>query len=128
MWSLILLFLSSSPHLSFFYRFSTTLPALVAFPEERPVFLREYSTGCYSVVSYFVGRFFMEVMVTAVQVTISTLITYFMVGFNQNYGEFWAATYAMALASTALGVMVGSSVSDARVAIEFLPAVFMRKY
>ena len=106
--------------------FSTTLPALVAFPEERPVFLREYSAGCYSVGAYFVSRFTMEVLVTAVQVTVSTMITYLMVGFSQNYGLFWLATYVMALTSTALGVMIGSSVSDASVAIEMLPAVFMR--
>ena len=108
--------------------FSTTLPALVAFPEERPVFLREYSAGCYSVGAYFVSRLTIEVLVTAVQVTVSTMITYLMVGFSQNYGLFWLATYVMALTSTALGVMIGSSVSDASVAIEMLPAVFMRKF
>lgn len=108
--------------------FSTTLPALVAFPEERPVFLREYSAGCYSVGAYFVSRLTMEVLVTAAQVTVSTMITYLMVGFSQNYGLFWLATYVMALTSTALGVMIGSSVSDASVAIEMLPAVFMRKF
>lgn len=108
--------------------FSTTLPALVAFPEERPVFLREYSAGCYSVGAYFVSRLTMEVMVTGAQVTVSTMITYLMVGFSQNYGLFWLATYVMALTSTALGVMIGSSVSEPSVAIEMLPAVFMRKF
>ena len=106
--------------------FSTVLPVLVSFPEERPVFLREYSTGCYSVSSYFVSKFTLEVVVTAVQVTVGTLIMYFMVGYNMPFGSFWAVTYMMALTSTALGVMVGSSVSDASVAIEMLPAVFMR--
>lgn len=105
--------------------FSTTLPALVAFPEERPVFLREYSTGSYGVVAYFLARFFMEVVVTAVQVTMSVVITYYMVGFNATFGQLWAATYVMALVSTALGAMIGSSVSDPGVAIELLPAVFM---
>ena len=33
--------------------FGTAQPALLSFPEERPVFLREYSTNHYSVVSYF---------------------------------------------------------------------------
>jgi len=108
--------------------FSTTLPALVAFPEERPVFLREYSAGCYSVVAYFIARLTMEICITAAQVTVSTLITYFMVGFTQNYGLFWLVTYVMALASTALGVMIGSAVSEPSVAIELLPAVFMREF
>jgi ABC-2 type transporter len=69
----------------------------------------------------------LEILVTAIQVTIGTVIMYFMVGYTMSFGSFWAVTYIMALTSTALGVMVGSSVSDASVAIEMLPAVFMRK-
>ena len=57
--------------------FSTALPSLIAFPEERPVFLREYSTNHYSVTAYFSSRLSMEFLVTAAQVTVSTLITYF---------------------------------------------------
>jgi ABC-type multidrug transport system permease subunit len=48
-----------------------------------------------------------------------------MVGLQQQYGIYWIATYLMAVTSTALGALVGSSGSDPTVAIEFLPAVFM---
>lgn len=105
--------------------FSTAIPSLTAFPEERPVFLREYSTNHYSVVSYFLSRLTMELGVTAVQVTVSSILTYFLVGLSAQFGIFWAGLYLMACASTALGVLVGSSVSNAAVAIEFLPAVFL---
>jgi ABC-type multidrug transport system ATPase subunit/ABC-type multidrug transport system permease subunit len=105
--------------------FSTVLPSLVTFPEERPVFLREYSTNHYSVAAYFVSRFSMEILVTALQVTVSTVITYFMIGFSENYGYFWAIVYSLAMTSTAIGVLIGCSVSDPNLAIEFLPAVFM---
>jgi hypothetical protein len=44
--------------------FGTAQPALAAFPRERPVFLREYSTNHYSVVSYFIARFTMEAFIT----------------------------------------------------------------
>lgn len=43
-------------------------PALLAFPSERPVFVREYSTNHYSVFSYFLSRFIIEAIVTALQV------------------------------------------------------------
>lgn len=105
--------------------FSTVLPALVAFPEERPVFLREYSTGCYDVPAYLASRLFMEVVVTAVQVTVSSLITYFMVGLTQSYGGFWLINYALGITATAMGAMIGASVSDPSVAMEMLPPVFM---
>jgi ABC-type multidrug transport system ATPase subunit len=105
--------------------FSTALPSLVAFPEERPVFLREYSTNHYSVVSYFASRLTIELVVNAVQVTVSTIITFFMVGFYLDYWVLWTAVYLLACASSALGVMVGSATESASTAIEFLPAVFM---
>lgn len=48
--------------------FGTAQPALLAFPEERPVFLREYSTNHYSVVSYFISRLTMEATITGAQI------------------------------------------------------------
>ena len=105
--------------------FSTALPSLLAFPAERPVFLREYQTNHYSVLAYFTSRLTMEMIISGVQVTVSSLITYFLCGFTLRYGQFWAALYIMALASTALGVFVGSSVANPATSIEFLPAVFM---
>mmetsp|Transcript_22964 Transcript_22964/g.64515 ORF Transcript_22964/g.64515 Transcript_22964/m.64515 type:complete len:247 (+) Transcript_22964:488-1228(+) len=105
--------------------FSTALPSLTAFPEERPVFLREYSTNHYTVLAYFLSRLTMELLISGVQVSVSAVLTYFMVGFNGDFGVFWAGLYLMACSSTALGVLVGSSVANPSVAIEFLPAVFL---
>ena len=48
----------------------TAQPALLAFPEERPVFLREYSTNHYSVISYFLSRLTMEAFITGLQVLV----------------------------------------------------------
>jgi len=105
--------------------FSTVLPSLVTFPEERPVFVREYSTNHYSVAAYFASRFAMELLVTAVQVSLSSLLTYFMVGFQAPFGYFWADLYLLAMTSTALGVLVGCSVTDPHLAFEFMPLIFM---
>jgi ABC-2 type transporter len=57
--------------------FGTAQPALLAFPEERPVFLREYSTNHYSVVSYFISRLTMEATITGAQifVQVSTFLS-----------------------------------------------------
>jgi hypothetical protein len=48
--------------------FGTAQPALLAFPEERPVFLREYSTNHYSVISYFLARLSNEALITGGQI------------------------------------------------------------
>jgi hypothetical protein len=44
--------------------FGSAQPELLAFPEQRPVFLREYSTNHYSVVAYFMSRLSMEIFIT----------------------------------------------------------------
>lgn len=54
--------------------FGTAQPALLAFPEERPVFLREYSTNHYSVVSYFISRLTMEAVITGAQIFVQVSI------------------------------------------------------
>jgi hypothetical protein len=51
--------------------FGTAQPALLAFPEERPVFLREYSTDHYSVTSYFMARFTMEAFINGLHMFVS---------------------------------------------------------
>jgi hypothetical protein len=51
--------------------FGTAQPALLAFPDERPLFLREYSTNHYSVISYFLARLFNEAIITGVQMFVN---------------------------------------------------------
>jgi len=112
----------SSPFQSMF---GTAQPALLAFPEERPVFLREYSTNHYSVLPYFLSRLTMEMVVTAFQVLIQIVITYFMVGFNASFWIIYAGTYTLAMASTALAVLLGCSVEDPKLGQELLPLLFV---
>jgi hypothetical protein len=54
--------------------FGTAQPALLSFPEERPVFLREYSTDHYSVGAYFLSRLSMEAFITCLQVLVQVRV------------------------------------------------------
>jgi ABC-type multidrug transport system permease subunit len=105
--------------------FGTAQPALLAFPEERPVFLREYSTNHYSVVSYFLSRLSMEASITALQVLLLCTIDYFLIQFQANFGIFFLAVYALAMSSTALAVLLGCSVEDPKLGQEMLPILFV---
>ena len=105
--------------------FGTAQPALLAFPEERPVFLREYSTNHYSVISYFLSRLTMEAFITALQILVQVLITYFLIGFQSNFGIFYVIVYVLAMASTALAVLLGCSVEDPKLGQEMLPILFV---
>lgn len=100
-------------------------PALLTFPQERPVFLREYSTNHYSVVSYFLSRLTVEVLVTALQTLFLVLISFSMIGFQSNFIFFYINTYTLAMVSTALAVMLGCTVEDPKLATEMMPIVFI---
>jgi ABC-type multidrug transport system permease subunit len=108
--------------------FGTAQPALLAFPQDRPVFLREYSTKHYSVTSYFISRLTMEAFVTALQVLVNVVIVYWLVAYKAGFATIWATAYTLAMASTALAVLIGSSVEDPKVAQEFMPALFVPQF
>eukprot|EP00980_Cylindrotheca_fusiformis_P027784 scaffold22559_cov111-Cylindrotheca_fusiformis.AAC.23 len=103
----------------------TAQPALLAFPEERPVFLREYSTNHYSVLSYFLSRLSVEASITALQVLVISVVSYFLISFNAGFGIFYITIYALAMASTALAVMLGCAVEDPKLGQELVPLLFV---
>jgi len=105
--------------------FGTAQPALFAIPEQRPIFLREYSTNHYGVVSYFMSRFTIEAGITFLQTLVAQLLNFFMIGFQANFFLFLAITYVLSMASTALAVLLGCSIDDAKLAQEFLPLLFV---
>lgn len=105
--------------------FGTAMPTLLSFPEERPVFLREYSTNHYGTISYFVSRLAMEALVTFFQILVLLLIAYFMVGLQSGFFHFLAIEFGLAMSSTAVAVLLGCAVEDPKMATEFLPLLFV---
>lgn len=105
--------------------FGTAQPALFAIPEERPIFLREYSTDHYSVLAYFVSRLTIEAAITFLQVLVQNLISYHLIGFQANFFLYQIISYTLAMASTAVAVCLGCAVSDAKMAQELLPLLFV---
>jgi hypothetical protein len=105
--------------------FGTAQPALLAFPQERPVFLREYSTNHYSVAAYFLARLTMEISVTAVQVLVMVTIVFNLVAFQGGFVMFYVTILTLAMSSTALSVLLGCSVEDPKIGQEMLPILFV---
>lgn len=106
----------------------TTMPSLVQFPMERPVFLREYSTDHYGVASYFFSRLASELIVLFVQVLVNTALTYSMIGLQMNYFIFLAIVFSLGITTTASGVVLGCLAEDAKTAVEFLPLLLMPQF
>lgn len=110
----------------FFALLGAAQPALVSFPEERPIFLREYTTEHYSVTSYFLSRLLVEALLTGFQVLTMILILYYMMAFKGSILMFYAATYALALAGTATAVWIGAlAKGNVKSAQQLVPVILM---
>eukprot|EP00934_Nitzschia_sp_Nitz4_P005125 Nitzschia sp. Nitz4//scaffold27_size158506//133304//135455//NITZ4_002621-RA/size158506-processed-gene-0.89-mRNA-1//-1//CDS//3329545551//5115//frame0 len=100
-------------------------PALLAFPDERPVFLREYSTNHYSVVAYFMSRLSSEAIASALQMLFHVIVHYYMIDFTGRFGMFFLTTYLLAMASSAVAVMIGCAIEDPKIGQEMMPIMFV---
>jgi hypothetical protein len=107
---------------------ATTMSSLLSFPLERPIFLREYTTGHYSVTSYFFSKLTIEAFITLVQVFLTTTITFYMMNLQQMYIRFVVIEFMLAMATTALGVMLGCTVENPETATELLDMILIPQY
>lgn len=57
--------------------FGTAQPVMLNFPFERPMFLREYSTGTYAASSYFLSKLLIEMPLTLVQTIVAFILVYY---------------------------------------------------
>ena len=106
----------------------TAQQSLLAFPQERPVFLREYSTNHYSVVSYFLSRLTIEAVITALQILVMVNITFWLIGFQSAFGIMYLNVYVLAMGGTALAVMLGCAVEDPKLGQEMMPVLFVPQF
>ena len=92
--------------------FGVAQSSLLDFPKDRPVFLREYSTNHYSVIPYFISRLSIECTVTFFQALVQLLAAYFLMGLRMGFLVFLAINFVLAIASTSIGIVIGSIVED----------------
>jgi ABC-type multidrug transport system permease subunit len=105
--------------------FGVAASSLSEFPKDRPVFLREYSTNHYSVIPYFLAKFSLECVTVFMQVLIQLVAGFFLMGFKQNFFKFLSLNFMLAIASTSIGIFIGSLVEDPDVAAELMPALIV---
>ena len=105
--------------------FGVAQGSLMEFPKDRPVFLREYSTNHYSVIPYFFAKFSLECVTILMQVLIQLIAAFWLMGFKMNFFQFLALNFMLAIASTSIGIFIGSLVEDPSVAAELMPALIV---
>jgi ABC-type multidrug transport system permease subunit len=105
--------------------FGVAQSALLDFPKDRPVFLREYSTNHYSVLPYFLSKLSVECAVTFLQALVQLVAAYFLMSLRMRFVVFLAINFILAIASTSMGIVIGSMVEDPSVAAELMPVLIV---
>jgi ABC-type multidrug transport system ATPase subunit/ABC-type multidrug transport system permease subunit len=108
-----------------FSMFGSAQPTLLEFPNERPMFMREYATGTYGTLPYFLCKTFIELPLTFVQMILMYLITYWLVEFQGNFIYLVLTSWGIGLAASASATLLGCLISDPKQAVELSGLVFV---
>jgi len=71
------------------------------------------------------SRLFVEAFVTFFQITVLVAVTHWTVGFQINFFLELAICYGLAMASTAIAVMLGCAVEEIKTGAELLPLLYV---
>eukprot|EP00602_Paraphysomonas_sp_CaronLab_P009194 CAMPEP_0185032880 /NCGR_PEP_ID=MMETSP1103-20130426/21378_1 /TAXON_ID=36769 /ORGANISM="Paraphysomonas bandaiensis, Strain Caron Lab Isolate" /LENGTH=637 /DNA_ID=CAMNT_0027568947 /DNA_START=61 /DNA_END=1974 /DNA_ORIENTATION=- len=105
--------------------FMQAQPALLEFPNERPMFLREYSTGTYSAAVYCLGKVCLEVPLALVQCCIQMAILYNMGHLQGDFIVLMMCSFGVGMVSASVSILVGSVVTDPKQALEIMPIILV---
>merc|ERR1719183_2222603 len=100
-------------------------PAILTFPSERPVFLREHASKMYGVMPYFLSKTVAELIMLVIQIHLSLLINYFGMGLHGVFHMHFIALFLVAIATSSIALLIGSSIGNVKTAMEVTPLAFV---
>jgi ABC-type multidrug transport system ATPase subunit len=105
--------------------FGSAQPTLLEFPNERPVFMREYSTGTYSPVTYSLGKILVEAPTLLLQALLQMVIMYNLIGFRGDFFALVGASFGTGFATSSSAALLGCLVTDPKQANEMAPLIMV---
>ena len=105
--------------------FGTATPVLLGFPFERPIFMREYATGTYSAISYFISKSLLELPLAFIQSCVQYIIVYFMISYRGNWILLVLTSWGVGVVSSSTAIILGCLVNNAKTATELAPLIFV---
>lgn len=102
--------------------------ALFTFSDERPIFLREFSTDHYRIIPYFVSKLASEAFNSFLAIFVQTLVVYWAMGFTMSFGQLLFLCYALALTATAVAVLLGAFFENPRNAASLFTLVVVPQF
>lgn len=101
---------------------------LLTFLMERPVFLREYASRMYGVMSYFTSKSIVEIPFQALMPFLLACAVYFAVGFTADAGRFFLFALILVLdvfCATSIGFFIGCAVTNASAATSLVTLIML---
>ena len=105
--------------------FGSAQPVMIMFPFERPMFMREYSTGTYNSWTYFLTKTLLDTPLTLMQTLVMWGLIYPMVELQGNFLWIILASWGLGCASASCGMALGCAVTDVKDVTELAPLLFV---
>lgn len=103
--------------ISIFWGVLPSFNAVFAFPQERAIFMKERSSGMYTLSSYFMARIIGDLPMELILPTAFLTVTYWMTGMKPDFGAFLLTLLVIlgyVLVSQGLGLALGAIIMDAK--------------
>eukprot|EP00607_Mallomonas_marina_P009057 CAMPEP_0182417344 /NCGR_PEP_ID=MMETSP1167-20130531/1787_1 /TAXON_ID=2988 /ORGANISM="Mallomonas Sp, Strain CCMP3275" /LENGTH=513 /DNA_ID=CAMNT_0024590819 /DNA_START=288 /DNA_END=1826 /DNA_ORIENTATION=- len=111
--------------LTIFSMFGMAQPTMLSFPFERPIFMREYSTGTYGILSYVLSKAVIELPQAFLQCLIQFILSYFMMGLNGDFMLMVVVSWGLGICSSSMAILLGCLVSDVKDVTEMAPLLYV---
>lgn len=101
---------------------------LVAFQAERPIFIREHSTGSYTTLTYYLAKVISDLPFFMIVPIIQGTISYWMVGYQAEPDKFFihlAGCLCITFTAHALGLSISSGSPSMDISMAISPMVFI---
>eukprot|EP00041_Stephanoeca_diplocostata_P023398 m.574731 g.574731 ORF g.574731 m.574731 type:complete len:761 (+) comp22282_c0_seq4:105-2387(+) len=105
--------------------FGAAQPTLLAFPLERPTFLREYGTATYGVSAYFLSKTIVEMLLTFLTSCVVFLVPWKIMDLQGDIIFLIFAAFALSLVANSMALVMGCALSSVKVALELSPLIFV---
>lgn len=104
------------------------MSVLLTFPAERDVFLKEYGSGFYGILPYYLSKLAVELPIISLFPFISGLIYYYIVNFNNDAVRLFShlgGLIVLSIVGSMFGMFIGTVITDFSIALEIAPLFFL---
>lgn len=105
--------------------FGSSQPMILTFPQERPIFLREYATGTYGAFAYFFSKLMVELPLALVQSAVALTPAFFLMGLDGFYVYLLMIMWGLALVSSSTALLLGCIATNTQTAMQAAPMIFV---